>query len=58
MAEKNKNYELFIKRLKNDFKNNMKKLKDKNVNMINNINSKIEFIQKNSMLVEEKAQKD
>ena len=58
LAEKNKNYELFIKRLKNDFKNNMKKLKDKNINIINNINSKIEYIQKNSMLVEEKAQKD
>ena len=58
LAEKCKNYELFIKRLKNDFKNNMKKLKDKNINVINNINSKIEYIQKNSMLVEEKAQKD
>ena len=58
LEEKNKNYELFIIRLKNDFKNNMKKLKDKNINVINNINSKIEFIQKNSMLVEEKAQKD
>ena len=58
LAEKFKNYELFIKRLKNDFKNNMKKLKDKNINVINNINSKIEYIQKNSMLAEEKAQKD
>lgn len=58
LAEKCKNYELFIKRLKNDFKNNMKKLKDKNINVINNINSKIEYIQKNSMLAEEKAQKD
>ena len=58
LAEKCKNYELFIKRLKNDFKNNMKKLKDKNINVINNINSKIEYYQKNSMLAEEKAQKD
>jgi hypothetical protein len=57
LSEKNKNYELYIKSLKNEVKNNMNKIKEKNLNLISNFNSKIENIQNNNLLMKEKADK-
>ena len=57
LSEKNKNYELYIKSLKNEVKNNINKIKEKNLALISNFNSKIESIQNNSLLMKEKADK-
>jgi len=57
LSEKNKNYELYIKSLKNEVKNNMNKIKEKNLTLISNFNSKIENIQSNSLLMKERADK-
>ena len=57
LAEKNKNYELYIKGLKDEVKNSMNKIKEKNLSLISNFNSKIENIQNNSLLMKEKADK-
>jgi len=57
LSEKNKNYELYIKSLKNEVKNNMNKIKEKNLTLISNFNSKMENIQNNSLLMKEKADK-
>ena len=57
LSEKNKNYELYIKSLKNEVKSNINKIKEKNLALISNFNSKIESIQNNSLLMKEKADK-
>ena len=57
LSEKNKNYELYIKSLKKEVKSNINKIKEKNLALISNFNSKIESIQNNSLLMKEKADK-
>ena len=58
LIENKKNYDLFLKKIIIDARNNIKKLKEKYIYVINNINSKLEYLQKNNLLNKEKTKKD
>ena len=58
LIEKNKNNDLFIKKFKNDVNNNINKIKEKYIYLINNISSKLENSEKNYLSIKEKAKKD
>ena len=57
-VQKKKNDELFLKKFINDSHNNIKKLKEKYIYLINNMNSKLEYFQKNNITLKEKSKKD
>ena len=57
MQTKKKN-DLFLKKFINEINNNLKKLKEKYINAINDINSKLEYLQKNNALIKERYKKD
>ena len=58
LIQNKKNYDLFLKKFKNDTYNNIKKLKEKYIYLINSINSKLENAQKNNIMMKEKSKND
>ena len=58
LIQNKKNYDLFLKKFKNDTYNNIKKLKEKYIYLINSINSKLENVQKNNIMMKEKSKND
>ena len=58
LVQNKKNYELFFKKFKTDTYNNIKKLKENYFYLINNINSKIDTLEKNNLMMKEKSKND
>ena len=55
LVQNKKDYDLFFKKFKIDTYNNIKKLKEKYLYLINNVNSKLELLQKNNTMIKEKS---
>ena len=58
LVDNKKNNELFLKKIIIDARNNIQKLKEKYIFIINKIYSKLEYLQKNNLLNKEKNKKD
>ena len=58
LVQNKKDYDLFFKKFKIDTYNNIKKLKEKYLYLINNVNSKLELLQKNNTMIKEKSKND
>ena len=58
LIQNKKNNDLFLKKYINDTNNNIKKLKEKYTYLINNMELKLDSLQKDSTLLKEKGKKD
>ena len=58
LVQNKKDYDLFFKKFKIDTYNNIKKLKEKYLYLINNVYSKLELLQKNNTMIKEKSKND
>ena len=58
LIQNNQNYELILKKFKVETNNNIKKIKEKYLYLINDMNSKIKTLENNNMIMKEKSKND
>ena len=58
LIQNQKNSDLFLKKFKENVKNNMNKLKERYTYLTNNIDNKVQNIKNNNIIIKEKARKD